>query len=352
MTDLNMSKPARSRGATRLGALGLTLAGSAIVNKTLAARAEQQSPPLGRFIQVAGIRVHYLERGIGPAIVLLHGNASMVEDFIVSGLFDRLAVSHRVIAFDRPGCGHSDRPDDRNWTVQAQAALLAQAAGMLGVESPIVVGHSFGTLVALAWALDRPDEIAGLALLSGYYFPTQRVDSMMQRVIGLPGISAFLTNTLLPIQGRLTGALGNQLIFAPAKPTQAFLDDTPFAMMLRPGALAASVADGAQLPGAAASLCGRYGELMLPMLIAWGSGDKLVGQHAQSERLATELPHAAALCLPGVGHMVHHSAPEQIADAIEALATSVWDAAPDTPASEPQDNTSAAREKMFESTPL
>ena len=49
----------------------------------------------------------------------------------------------------------------------------------LGIERPVVVGHSWGTLVALAWALRRPDEVRGLLLLSGYYYPSLRADVVL-----------------------------------------------------------------------------------------------------------------------------------------------------------------------------
>ena len=85
-------------------------AGAALLNHWLARKAERRNPPRGRFIKVQGVRLHYVERGTGPALVLLHGNGSMIEDFQSSGLIELAARKYRVIAFDRPGFGHSDRP--------------------------------------------------------------------------------------------------------------------------------------------------------------------------------------------------------------------------------------------------
>jgi hypothetical protein len=82
------------------------------------------------------VKLHYLEQGKGRPLVLLHGNGSMIEDWIVSGLFDRLSETHRVIAFDRPGFGHSERPRSRIWTPVAQAALLAEALQQLKSKMP------------------------------------------------------------------------------------------------------------------------------------------------------------------------------------------------------------------------
>jgi len=78
---------------------------TAAANYALARRAERRDPAGGEFITVDGVRLHYIERGTGPTIVLLHGNGAMARDFVLSGLFDLLATDHRVIAFDRPGFG-------------------------------------------------------------------------------------------------------------------------------------------------------------------------------------------------------------------------------------------------------
>jgi alpha/beta hydrolase fold len=118
-------------------AAGVVVAGvaSALLNRWLAKKAERRNPPIGRFITVEGVRLHYAERGTGTPLVLLHGNGSMIEDFQSSGLIDLAAKKYRVIAFDRPGFGHSERPRSRIWTPAAQADLIAAALEEIGVPS-------------------------------------------------------------------------------------------------------------------------------------------------------------------------------------------------------------------------
>ena len=149
---------------------------AALAVRSQARRAERENPPTGQFIEVDGVRLHYMDRGRGEPVVLLHGNGSMAQDFDLSGVLDIAAGRYRVIAFDRPGYGHSARPRDRLWTPDAQAKVLHEALVRLGVERPIVVGHSWGTLVALALSLRYPEDVKSLVLLSGYYFPTLRLD--------------------------------------------------------------------------------------------------------------------------------------------------------------------------------
>jgi alpha/beta hydrolase fold len=100
---------------------------SALLNRWLAQKAERRNPPIGRFITVEGVRLHYVERGTGTALILLHGNGSMIQDFQCSGLIDLAAKKYRVIAFDRPGFGHSDRPRSTIWTPEAQADLIGKS---------------------------------------------------------------------------------------------------------------------------------------------------------------------------------------------------------------------------------
>ena len=139
-----------------LAASAAALAAAALYNTYRARRVERRHPPAGRFVDVDGVRLHYLERGEGPPpVVLLHGNVVTAEDWVLSGVLDRVAERHRVVAFDRPGYGHSDRPQGSAWTAGTQADLLRRAFARLGLERPVVVGHSWGTNAALAlpeWA--------------------------------------------------------------------------------------------------------------------------------------------------------------------------------------------------------
>src|SRR6202158_3698390 len=115
--------------AATVGALAI----SALVNRHLARNAENDNPPAGQFLEVNGVRLHYVERGSGAPLVLLHGNGSMIQDFESSGLIDLAAKNYRVIVFDRPGFGHSDRPRNVVWTPEVKAELFANALARLQV---------------------------------------------------------------------------------------------------------------------------------------------------------------------------------------------------------------------------
>src|SRR3954453_16003947 len=132
--------PFAAAAVAAVGALAL----SAFVNRRQSNKAEKDNPPAGRFLNVNGVRLHYVERGSGAPLVLLHGTGSMIEDFESSGLIDLGAKNSRVIVFDRPGFGHSNRPRKVVWTSTAQADLINSALHRLGVLQAIVLGHSSG----------------------------------------------------------------------------------------------------------------------------------------------------------------------------------------------------------------
>ena len=104
------STPSRSRPRAGWAILaGAGLAGVAALNHRLACEPERANPSKGRFVEVDGLRVHYLDRGHGEPVVLVHGNGSSVEDPACSGPIDRAAPKHGVIAFERPGFGTPSR---------------------------------------------------------------------------------------------------------------------------------------------------------------------------------------------------------------------------------------------------
>ena len=133
--SLSKTHPFLLAAAATTAALVVT----ALINRRLAKSAERANPPAGQFMDVDGVRLHYVERGTGMPLVLLHGNGSMIQDFASSGLIDLAAQNYRVIAFDRPGFGHSDRPRNVVWTPTAQAGLIKSALDRLGVSEAFVL---------------------------------------------------------------------------------------------------------------------------------------------------------------------------------------------------------------------
>src|SRR3954451_7468332 len=302
-----------------LGGGAAILAAVGLINHALARQAECRNLPEDKFVTIDGVRLHYIERGTGPVIVLLHGNGTMARDFVLSGVFDLLCKDYRVIAFDRPGFGFSNRPRGRVWTPNAQAALLQKALRRLDVERAVVVGHSWGTLVAVALALRDQIHTAGLVLLSGYYFPSVRADVALMSWPAVALLGDILRYTISPLLGRVMAPAAHRKMFAPSPVTERFAREFPVELEMRPSQIRASAGEAALMIPGAAGLAKHHSELSLPVAIMAGLGDKIVDCDSQAGRLGAEFPGSKLTKVPGVGHMIHHIVPEQVAAVIRDL---------------------------------
>ncbi|HEY0183340.1 MAG TPA: alpha/beta hydrolase [Rhodopila sp.] len=270
-------------------------------------------------MQVDGVRLHYTDRGEGSPVVLIHGNAVSGDDWNTSGVAELLLKTHRVIIFDRPGFGHSERPRGHLWTASQQAELLYKALHQLGVQRPVVVGHSWGTIVALALAQRYRTAAAGLVLLSGYYFWTLRPDALLVTTSALPILGDLLRYTVLPVLGWLQMPALKWAMFSPARVPARFQAEYSPALALRPSQIRATSMDGAlMIPGVLALRRG-YADLALPVIIIAGDGDKIVFKR-RSEQLRDSIPGSILEIVKHAGHMVHHLVPRQVAEAVERVA--------------------------------
>ena len=309
-----VSKP--SRASAIFVATAASLAAMTAYNIYRARKAEREHPPTGRFVTVDGVRLHYIEKGEGPPVVLLHGNVVTAEDFQTSGVLDLLARRHRVIAFDRPGFGYSDRPHGSAWSARKQADLLREAFVILGINRPVVLGHSLGAAVALALALNHPDAVKALVLLSGYYYPSLRADVLLSSPAAIPIIGDLLRYSISPLIGRLMQPLLHKGMFAPLPVPASFANGSTQDMSIRPGQIRAESQDGvAMIPGAMA-MRHHYQELTMAVVIMAGTKDRVVNVK-QPRRLHAQIQHSILRLVPGVGHMLHYAVPEAVVEAIE-----------------------------------
>jgi len=301
-----------------------TLAASAVLNRVLAKKAERRNPPIGRFITVDGVRLHYVERGTGSPLVLLHGNGSMIQDFVSSGLVDLAAKTYRVIAFDRPGFGYSERPRSTVWTPAAQADLINAALMQMRVFQPLVLGHSWGTLVAVALALKYPRNVRALILASGYYYPNARADVLVLSPPAMPLIGDVLRYTISPILGRLMWPGLLRKLFGPSRVPKKFAG-FPEEMTMRPSQIRASAAETALMIPAAHGFREDYGHLKMPVVIVAGTEDRVV-EVQQSAHLHRDIAQSTLRCIPNTGHMVHQTATAEVMSAIDMVAGQKKDA--------------------------
>lgn len=297
------------------------LAGVAAVVNWQAKAVERRHPPIGDFITVNGVRLHYLDVGEGPVVVLLHGNSSMVQDFALS-ILGPLARNHRVIAFDRPGFGYSDRPKDVVWTPEAQAALIRDALQRLGVEKPVILGHSWAAAIALCFALDFPDEVTGVVVESGYYYPHRRPDAAISAINSKPVLGWVGRNTWSPVMGLIFGKAMVKGMFSP-NPIPPTYAEFPAKLTLRPWHLRAGAEEAATMRDWALRTWRHYPEIDVPVMILAGTKDRLAGYRKHAVRLHHDILSSRLRLWPSTGHMLHHIHPGGVIDAIEE----VWEMA-------------------------
>jgi pimeloyl-ACP methyl ester carboxylesterase len=242
----------------------------------------------------------------------------MIEDFLSSGILEA-ASGHRFIAFDRPGFGYSERPRGRSWGPFEQAGLLRQALARLEIERPIIVGHSWGALVALAMALDRPLDVMGLVLVAGYYYPMAPSHAPTPASIALPLAGELLRQTAVRFARRVMAPGTMRRVFAPCPVPERFMRAYPLPLAMRTSQMQAVDEEAAMLRRAATSLSRLYGQLSVPVHLIAGTRDRIVDTTAHSIRLYQELPGASLDLVPDCGHMVHHAAPAKVAAAIAGV---------------------------------
>ena len=303
-------------GVTALAAVG-ALAGLTHWRATVQeARAEATHPPLGQLLMVDGVQVHAHVAGSGPDLVLIHGSSGNLRDFTY-GLMPLLADRYRVITLDRPGLGYSDPITPEGASLDQQAAVLAMAAAMLGATRPIVMGQSLGGTVALAWALNHPDQIAALVPVSAVSHPWTTglgtyysvLSSWPGRHLLIPAITAFLPDRVITDQ--IAG------VFAPDAPPPGYAEHLGPRLTLRRQSMRANALHRRHLLRWISAQAPRYGQISVPTEILHATGDRSVGYHIHSEPLARAIPAARLTPIDSASHMPHHSHPDAVVAAID-----------------------------------
>ena len=280
-------------------------------------RIEARYPPAGSRVEIGGGAVSVLDRAAKGeargAILLVHGASGNAADMAVA-LGDRLSeAGFRVLSVDRPGHGWSDRiGGDGCASPAVQAAALRRAAEALGVAQAVVAVHSLGGLAGLALALDHPDFVRALVLISPVSHPWPGGVAWYYTLGARPLAGAPFRRLVALPAGLLLMRSAVEGVFAPNRPPHDFIEATRLPLVLRPRHFRANCEDVAHAEAAVAAMSPRYREIRAPTEVVTGDRDGVVYAHIHSAGLARDVPRARLTTLPGVGHSPHHAAPDRI----------------------------------------
>ena len=293
--------------------LAAPIAGLVAYTAIHARRAERLVPRRGRLLDVAGGRIHYVDEGKGPTVLLVHGLGAQLNNFSYA-LIERLRTDHRVIAIDRPGAGYSTatgaHPD-----LSAQAAIVADVIRALDLDRPLLVGHSLGGAIALALALEQPRLIRGLALIAPLTQPVEGEPPAAFRALMLPSpfVRRVVAWTLATPLGRRNRIKGLTLVFGPEPIPDDYDDLGGGALALRPRSFIAASSEVSLGSQPLIAQAARYAGLGLPTAILFGRGDRILDPAIHGGRLEAVVPGATLELIDG-GHMIPLTRPDQTAD--------------------------------------
>ncbi|MEL6522452.1 MAG: alpha/beta hydrolase [Pseudomonadota bacterium] len=307
--------------ATTLAAL--TIGGALYVNAR-AARVERAAeaayPPEGQIVQIGDISIHAVVLGDGPDLVLIHGASGNTRDFTFA-FAGSLADRYRVIVLDRPGFGWSSALPAGQGSIFDQAAVLQKTAQALGADRPIVLGHSYGGAVALAWATTQPDTLAALVTSAAASNVWDTPISRFHRVTG----SRIGRATVVPVLTAFTSedyvATAISGVFAPQDPPEGYASYIGAGLSLRRETLHINGRERTTLKDEIRAMVPNYAHIEIPVEIVHGDADPTVSLDIHSRPLALQIEGANLTILPGIGHMPHHADPTALVEAIDRAAS-------------------------------
>ncbi|MCV0396887.1 MAG: alpha/beta fold hydrolase [Rhizobiaceae bacterium] len=290
----------------------------------IAREAERLVPATGKTLEIEGNRIHYVETGEGPPILLIHGLGG--HHHHMRPLMAPLGDSFRVISLDRAGSGWSTRAAGMTGNLREQARLIARFIDEMGLERPVLVGHSLGGAIALATALDYPDKVSGLALISPLthsfdevppefrplYIPNRFLRRLVAHTIAVPTSVRNAEKTLA-------------FVFGPQQPPADYAIEGGGMLGLRPSHIFATSTDIVAVGNDLPALQDRYGELAMPVGVLFGTEDRVLDHIRHGLAMKEKVGGIELEIVEGVGHMPQYSQTRLVADFIRRISRKAFE---------------------------
>ncbi|MDZ4771562.1 MAG: alpha/beta hydrolase [Planctomycetota bacterium] len=317
-----MSSLRRLVGAHRALSIALFASvASFLWTRILVARVEHDFPPSGAFVEVNGTRVHYVERGTGTPIVLMHGAYGGVEDWRAS-IFDAVAQRGRAIAIDRPGHGYTDRDGEEIRTPSGQARFVHAVLARLGIERAVIVGFSWSGAMAASYALQFPQETMGVMTVNGALYEWESISASSDALLSLPLIGPVFAHTIGMPFAHFARVGGSEHAFQPAAVSPSYARSS-LDLELRPQSLLANAIEMRTLKSALRAQSQHYVKISVPFEIVAGLGDDVTYATFHSFRLHEAVAGSKLVRIEGAGHQAVFSHPIAVLRALDELLADV-----------------------------
>ena len=280
--------------------------------------AEKNAPIKGQVLDIAGFNLHgYIEGNGSQDIVFIHGALVNLRDWV----FAARSLSkrdNRFIYIDRPGFGYSER-DNSEWDAERQAEQARAYVKKFNAKNLILVGHSWGALVAMSWAAKYPEEVKGVISIAGLNMPFSGV-SKIANDTGLLELTyeLYFTNVARKVNfGSIEKFAGR--MFKPQDIPKAYLDYIGSDLSRRLSTIKANKNDLVVTSQALDKNFAVYNHMEMPIEIIHGEEDFLLPIKSQGVAFKEIIKNSRLHILPKVGHMAHHFALKEISESIRYI---------------------------------
>ena len=257
-----------------------------------------------------GARIHYVDEGEGPVLLLLHGNPAW--SFLYRHIIRNLKKDFRIIAPDYPGFGLSTAPEDYTFTAAEHSKAVAEFVERMQLQDITIMGQDWGGPIGFDFAIHHLETVKAFVIGNTWAWPLERRGQKIFSAImgGRPG--RFITR-----------AFNGVARFFMWRGVRSSLSKDELAMYLAPFQAADSRAPThifpRQLAHAKSFLAGIYQNLdslsTLPVLIVWGQED-FAFQQPERTRFEELFPNHETILLNNAGHFIQEDAPDEISVAI------------------------------------
>ncbi len=290
-----------------------------LATQRIARRAERLVPPAGKFVEIDGNRIHFVDKGEGRPIVFVHGLGGQLHHFLHPTF--PLLPGFRLIALDRPGSGYSVRGADATARLPEQARAVADFVRELGLQRPLLVGHSLGGTIALTVAMNHPDSISGVVALAplthmepeirvefkGLYIKSRLKRWLISRTTAVPTSLKYAPQTL-------------DFVFGPQKYPEDYIVAGGGMLGLRPSHFFATASDIVAIEQDLAEIEKRYGEIAMPAAMMFGSADRVLDPVRHGLPMREKIPGLDFELIEGQGHMLQFMSRDQVIGMISRTA--------------------------------